>query len=196
MADTKPTYLALGDSYTIGEGVNEAERWPVMLADKMNWQPPRIVATTGWKTFELIEAIEKSSLDENYDWVSLLIGVNNQYRQLPFDDFQQDLERLADLIRPLVSRPDQIFMLSIPDYSVTPFARDHDTQKISAELEQYNIYIQDFAGKKGYQFCSITDISMKAGQDSSLLVEDELHPSGRQYRMWVNRIVDRCDFSR
>ena len=195
MADKNPTYLALGDSYTIGEGVKENERWPVLLAEEKNWQPPKIIAKTGWKTFELIEAVEKASLKETYDWVSLLIGVNNQYRELPFNDFQQDLEQLADLIRPLVTRSDQIFMLSIPDYSVTPFARDHDTQKISAELEQYNVYIQEFAGKKGYQFCSITDISMESGQDTSLLVEDELHPSARQYQLWVERILKYCDFS-
>lgn len=195
MADAIPSYLALGDSYTIGEGVKEADRWPVMLASRLNWQPPRIIATTGWKTHELIKAIEHARLDKFYDWVSLLIGVNNQYRGLAFADFQHDLERLSELIRPLVRRPAHIFLVSIPDYSVTPFAQEHHPAKISAELKQYNMYKEEFAARKGYQFCKVTDLSQKAKNDTTLLANDGLHPSARQYSMWVDSIAQRCDFS-
>ena len=195
MSELKPKYLALGDSYTIGEGVRENERWPVQLAKKLNWQDPSIIATTGWKTFELIEAIEKAALKGTYDWVSLLIGVNNQFRELPFSEFKEDMQHLADKMKPLVSSSNHIFLLSIPDYSVTPFAKGLQPDKISAELKQYNLYLQEFADSKGYQFCSITDLSTAAGKDDSLLVEDKLHPSAKQYNMWVEQIVEICTFS-
>ncbi len=165
-----------------------------MLAKALGWAAPEVIATTGWKTYELIEAAEAASLKPSYDWVSLLIGVNNQYRQIPFQVLQDDLHRLGTLMLSRVRKPGQIFLVSIPDYSVTPFVEEKDRARIAGELLAYNDYLKEYALKKGFQFCYITDISQKAGEDTGLIVEDKLHPSARQYQMWVNRIIQSCDF--
>lgn len=194
MNNSLPTYLALGDSYTIGEGVDRDKTWPYLLAKQLGWHPPQVIATTGWKTFELLAALENAELATRYDWVSLLIGVNNQYRQLSFELFREDLERLSSMMHPLVDSPSRIFLLSIPDYSVTPFVKDKDRERIAAELQEYNRYKEEFAHWKGYQFCNITDLSQLADGDSTLIADDALHPSAVQYRMWVSRILQNVRF--
>lgn len=188
------TFLALGDSYTIGEGVTKVQTWPHILAKKLGWEPPQVIATTGWKTYELIEAIEAAHLSPSYDWISLLIGVNNQYRELPFKVYQDDLHRLANMIRPLVKDAGNIFLVSIPDYSVTPFVEDTDRERISSDLQTYNDYKKEFAQQQGFQFCYITDISQQADGNPGMIGYDKLHPSAEQYQMWVSRIIQSCDF--
>lgn len=195
MKNTKSsTYLALGDSYTIGEGLAKKQTWPYLLANKLGWELPQVIATTGWKTYELIEAIEAAHLSQSYDWISLLIGVNNQYRELPFKVFQDDLHRLAKMIRPLVKDAGNIFIVSIPDYSVTPFVEDKDRERISLDLHTYNDYKEEFAQQQGFQFCYITDLSQQAAGNPGMIGDDKLHPSAEQYQMWVSRIIQSCGF--
>jgi lysophospholipase L1-like esterase len=193
MQQEKLTYLALGDSYTIGEGVDASQRWPVQLAQRRGWVQPHIIATTGWTTFELLDAIDHATLAKSYDRISLLIGVNNQYRGLAVQAYRDDLEKLAERMLPIVNgKAQHIFLLSIPDYSVTPFAREKQPEKIAEEIFLYNQVKEAFARERGFQYVYITDLSLKAAIQNDLLVEDQLHPSGLQYQQWVDRIEQRC----
>lgn len=193
---TKPTYLALGDSYTIGEGVLPEERWPVILAEQLQWKSPQIIATTGWTTSELLEGIRQSALAKSYDWISLLIGVNNQYRGQSIEAYQKDLDQLAKLMLSLVNhQPNHVFLLSIPDYSVTPFAQDKKPKKISGEITKFNHANQEFAARYGFQYCNITAHSRKALERIDYLGKDHLHPSGLMYVAWVKEILSSCKLS-
>lgn len=195
MATARPTYLALGDSYTIGEGVLPSDRWPVMLAEQLQWEAPRVIATTGWTTSELLEGIEQSDLAPAYDWISLLIGVNNQYRGQSIEEYKADLNQLAEVMLPLVHRQaNRIFLLSIPDYSVTPFARDKNPEKISRELALFNRANQEFSRSNGFQYCDITGHSLLAKEHEDYLAADQLHPSGLMYELWVKEVLASCKF--
>ncbi|WPP50906.1 SGNH/GDSL hydrolase family protein [Catalinimonas niigatensis] len=196
MSSVKPTYLALGDSYTIGESVLPSERWPVMLAEQLQWNPPQIIATTGWTTSELLDGIRQTILANVYDWISLLIGVNNQYRGQGLDEYQKDLNQLAQVMLPLVDhQPNRVFLLSIPDYGVTPFAKEKNPEKISQELSQFNHANQAFAAQQGFQYCNITEDSLLAKERSDYLAEDQLHPSVLMYKAWVDKVLQNCKFS-
>lgn len=192
----KATYLALGDSYTIGEGVDSKKTWPYLIAEKLGWNTPKVIAQTGWKTYELLEAFENATLDDHYDWVTLLIGVNNQYRDIDFEFFKRDLEQLSAKINTLVKYPKQVAVLSIPDYSVTPFVEDKDRQKIADELASYNQCKEVFTSKHDYQFCDITRLSQQAATQPGLVGDDKLHPSAEQYRLWALHILQQCNFNK
>lgn len=190
------SYLALGNSYTIGESVPESERWPVQLANRLSGdtflvEPLRIVARTGWTTQQLLDGIEQANLRASYDVVSLLIGVNNQYRGLDFGvyrtQFDSLLRRSLDFAR---GREDKVFVLSIPNYGVTPFAEGRDTARIRREIARYNAAADSICQEYGVSFFNITPISQRAEDDPSLVASDGLHPSGRQYRLWVEKILD------
>jgi len=193
---TTVSYLALGDSYTIGESVPQQERWPVQLASRLSGdsllaEPVRIIARTGWTTGQLLEGIERERIEGPYDVVSLLIGVNNQYRGLDFEIYRKqfkDLLRIAmDQAR---GREDKVFVLSIPNYGVTPFASSRDTAKIRREIDHYNEVADSICQAYGVAFFNITPISQRAGDEPSLVASDGLHPSGKQYRLWVDHIED------
>ena len=190
----KMSYLALGDSYTIGESVEESLRWPVQLSrglskEGIEIEDPRIIATTGWTTDELKAAIEEAKITEEYDLVSLLIGVNNQYRGYPFDQYEKEFEELLQMALKFAgNKTNRVFVVSIPDYGVTPFGQKKDPLKIAAELDQYNAKAKELSEDKGIVFINITDISKKALNDSSLVASDQLHPSGKMYTQWVERI--------
>ncbi len=191
-----PTYLALGDSYTIGESVLPTDRWPVMLSESLDWMTPHIVAKTGWTTAELLDGISQENLAPAYDWISLLIGVNNQYRSQSVNDYVADLEQFAELMLPLVNHNSKhIFLLSIPDYSVTPFAQDKDQDKISREIKLYNEANEAFAKQHGFQYCDITGHSLLAKEHPDYLAADQLHPSGLMYELWVKEVLECCKFS-
>lgn len=195
MSLQKSSYLALGDSYTIGEGVKEKERWPVQLAKHLDWQKPEIIAATGWTTAELLEGIANSQLQSAYDWVSLLIGVNNQYRGQPLEDYQEDLNHLAEIMLPLVQhQAEKVFVVSIPDYGITPFAKGRNPQKISDELVQFNQANQSFAHHYGFQYSDIWPESLLAKDKLNLLADDQLHPSGKMYELWTRKIIATCSF--
>lgn len=187
-------YLALGDSYTIGECVAEKERWPNQLANKLTKRAaeigkPTIIATTGWRTDNLANAINIAKLKEEFDLVSLLIGVNNQYQGKPHDRYVSDFEKLLDTsIRLGKGLKNNVFVVSIPDYGCTPFGMKNRA-KISKEIDLYNESAREICGQRQIRYVNITDISREALNDPELIASDGLHPSGKMYAMWADRIA-------
>jgi len=188
-------YLALGDSYTIGESVAEIERWPVQLLQRLGKRPTEdneltIIARTGWTTFELQAGIEEAKLAPPYDLVSLLIGVNNQYRELGqveyYWEFKGLLERSIDFAG---GDPGSVFVLSIPDWSVTPFANGLDRSRISSDIKRFNEINRGETLSYGAKYVDVTPISRRAANDTSLIASDGLHPSGRMYALWAELAV-------
>ena len=188
------TYLALGDSYTIGESVDVSERWPVQLAKQLKdvdipMSDPQIIATTGWTTDELLKGIEAAETQVSYDLVSLLIGVNNQYRGYPIEQQKEEFEvLLKKAIKFANMDTTRVFVVSIPDWGVTPFAEGRDQEKIAAEIDAYNQVNETICENYGVKYFDITPISRKAAQDESLVALDGLHPSGKMYSEWVELI--------
>lgn len=191
------TLLALGDSYTIGEGLAPEYSYPTLLTDRLHeagygLYTPEIIARTGWTTGELLEYLTNNPpIRDSYPAVLLLIGVNNQYRGLPIDVYKDDLTRLSDLcLQKSGNQATHVVLISIPDYSVTPFASEKNPSKISEELTVYNQIAEEKAAEYGFHFVDITDISRLAQSNPlELLTQDLLHPSREMYRMWVDRIL-------
>ncbi len=197
MSETGFVHLALGDSYTIGEAVNVNERWPVQLAHRLRKDSiqidPVIVATTGWTTDELISGIVKADVEGTYDFVSLLIGVNNQYRGYPIDQYEREFKSLLDqAIQFAGGNPYNVMVVSIPDYGVTPFATKKmlDEGKIARELDNYNAIAEKIAKLRDVEFINITPGSREAKNDPTLIASDGLHPSGKMYKMWVDEMYN------
>ena len=192
-------FLALGDSYTIGESVPETERWPVQLAALLRARgiplgPPEIIATTGWTTGELAAAIEQVNPQPPYDLVSLLIGVNNQYRGWSQDTYGWEFAALLEQAIGFANGdPARVIVLSIPDWSVTPFASSdphgRTSAQISAEVAAFNAINRDETAKQGAHYVDITPISLRAADDLSLLAADQLHPSGKMYGLWAEEVL-------
>ena len=187
--DTAKTYLALGDSYTIGQSVNTSERFPVqtvaLLRGRNNIKDPDIIAVTGWTTTNLIDALNANTPQRNYSVVSLLIGVNNQYQGKSLEDYKTEFTELLN--RSIIyagNKKNHVFVISIPDYSVTPFARGRDTATIAKEIDAFNAANKKISLEAGVHYLDITPISRKAKDDLSLVASDGLHPSGEQYRQW------------
>jgi len=185
-------FLALGDSYTIGEAVPETSRWPIQLATLLRVHgvevaDPEIVAVTGWTTDELADGIAAARPQGPFDLVSLLIGVNNQYRGLGLEAYRADF---AALLRRAVAfaggRADHVLVLSIPDWSVTPFAADRDRAAIAAAVDRFNEAKRLEALRAGAAWLDITPVSRRAAADASLLADDGLHPSGSMYAEWAD----------
>lgn len=194
-SNEKMKYLALGDSYTIGEGVAVSDRFPVQLAFQLNdaginIEDPDIIAVSGWTTDELSAGIDKKEPVGQYDLATLLIGVNNQYRGRDAKEFRNEFAQLLNRAAGFTTSIKNVIVVSIPDWGVTPFAvkMGRDPQKVSNEIELYNSIVKEEAEKAGAHFVNITDLSNKATDDRSLLVEDKLHPSGKMYSLWVERI--------
>ncbi|MGY5850346.1 SGNH/GDSL hydrolase family protein [Salegentibacter sp. F14] len=190
------SYLALGDSYTIGEGVAPQDRWPVQLVSHLRDRgygvaPPKIIARTGWTSRNLFKAMERElNYTRKFDLVSILIGVNDQYQGKTKREYEEDLREVFRMaLNYSKTREQGVFALSIPDYGVTPFAGE-DAEAISAEIAEFNEIFRRVAQEYGVDFYNITPISREAARDPSLLVEDELHPSATMYRYWVEEIVD------
>jgi len=187
-------YLALGDSYTIGESVAENERWPNQLAAKFSEKHIQIevtiIARTGWTTEELSQGIQANPPMGTYDLVSLLIGVNNQYRGSSIDEYREQFRLLLNKsIEYAGGDVNRIFVLSIPDWGVTPFAAGRDAGLISNEIDLYNTVNLEEAESVGAHYVDITPISRKAVDDSSLIAFDGLHPSGKMYELWVEQAL-------
>jgi lysophospholipase L1-like esterase len=188
------TYLALGDSYTIGEMVDEKMRWPNLLvnqfkAEGLNFEKPIIVAKTGWRADELADAVKNIETKSKFDLVSIQIGVNNQYQGIEILQFQEDLRRIIGQATVLSKHGvESVFALSIPDYSVTPFARKKNPEKIAAEIKEYNALYQATCKEYGIKFYDITPVSQEAARNTQLIADDKLHPSGKMYQFWVNKI--------
>jgi lysophospholipase L1-like esterase len=188
------TVLSLGDSYTIGEGVAAEERWPVQMVKELNdgghtFATPQIIAKTGWTTDELQAGIKEQELAEKYDWVTLLIGVNNQYRQRDREEYRQQFRELVKLAIEKADRnPRRVIVLSIPDWGVTPFAtkRNRDPATIAQEIDCFNQIALEETELLHAHFIDITKLSREAANEpEKFLVADQLHPSGEMYKQWA-----------
>ena len=187
------TYLALGDSYTIGEQVPYTGNFPnqtVALLRKQNIEvsDPVIIATTGWTTDELLAAIREKALNETFSFVSLLIGVNNQYRGRTLENYQEEFTQLLTRsIHFANGHSDKVFVLSIPDWGVTPFAEGKDRTQIAVEIDAYNAAAKTITVAHKCHFIDITDSTRANGIKEDFLAEDKLHPSAKEYRVWAER---------
>jgi lysophospholipase L1-like esterase len=189
------TYLALGDSYTIGESVPVYENFPYQLVQKMRQKnkavhAPELVARTGWTTGELMVGIARTQLLNTYDLVTLLIGVNDQYRRWDTGGyrirFRELLVRAVGLAR---GNRKRVCVLSIPDYSVTPYARNMDTTRIRKEIDQFNQINRDETQLLGAVYVEITALTREARMFPALIAGDGLHPSGIDYRRWADKLL-------
>lgn len=188
------TYLALGDSYTIGEGVADSLRYPNQLKERLaqsgiNIENLKIIARTGWTTDELQAGIENDSISPPYNLVTLLIGVNNQYRGRDAENYREEFKILLNkAIGFAGGKSKRVIVISIPDWGVTPFAKERDGKKIAAEIDKFNSINLEETQKSGAFYVNVTSISRLATNDPDLLATDGLHPSGKMYKLWVNEI--------
>ena len=191
------SWLALGDSYTIGEAVPLHESFPyqalqILRRQGFHFHAPEIIAKTGWTTAELAEHLLHTKLNEQYDFVTLLIGVNNQYRGLALDEYVSDLEFLLKKALHLAGgKTERVVVISIPDWGTTPFAADRDRPKIAAEIDRFNEAKKTLCEKQGIGFIDITTGQRAEGDDDSFITSDKLHPSGKEYTKWAQKVADR-----
>lgn len=197
MTGQEYTYLALGDSYTIGESVVPQERYPVQLANQLrksgiSIQDPTIIATTGWTTLDLARAMGEAAHQQRpYSLVSLLIGVNDQYQNKPFDQYETNFRNLLDMAIELAGGDmDKVMVISIPDYAYTPFGQKQDPEKISQELDAYNAVNREITNQYNITYFDITPISRLGLIRPELVAGDQLHPSGTMYAEWVELMKD------
>lgn len=188
------TYLALGDSYTIGESVKQSESFPFQLQSLLknngiNVASPKIIATTGWTTSELQSAIVQATLTHKFDFVTLLIGVNNQYRGNSIETYKKEF---AELLQTAISFANgdktKVFVVSIPDWGVTPFGKNagKSPQVIASEIDSFNAVNEQITISAGISYTNITPASRKASSDLSLIANDGLHPSAKMYSEWAD----------
>jgi len=188
-------YLALGDSYTIGESVTPTERWPVQLAAQLHAHDlaladPLIIARTGWTTDELLAGIERQTSQGPFDLVSLLIGVNNQYRGRSSEEYRTQFQQLLHTAITLAGgHPDHVIVLSIPDWGVTPFAAGRQRATIAAAIDRFNATNRAETLQAGARYVDITPVSRQALHDTTLIASDGLHPSGKMYTKWVELVL-------
>ncbi|HEY9048710.1 MAG TPA: SGNH/GDSL hydrolase family protein [Ohtaekwangia sp.] len=187
-------FLALGDSYTIGESVSPNERWPVQLLETLHKEgidgtAPRIIATTGWRTDDLKRAITEAHLKPEYTLVSLLIGVNNYYQGKSAESYAPEFEELLHTAIQLAGGiKSHVFVVSIPDYGYTPFGKEKQAF-ISQGIDDFNAINKSIAEKLGITYIFITDISRRGFTEPDLVATDGLHPSGKMYSEWVEQIL-------
>lgn len=189
------SYLALGDSYTIGESVAEDMRWPVQLVKQLRTKEieindPKIIAKTGWTTDNLLNAMDANLGDEKYDLVSVLIGVNNQFQNKSISDYENDLNTIfSEAIDRSKTGKVGVFVVSIPDYGATPFGASN-AEEIGREIAEFNAVLERVSGEYNLEFYNITPISKMAKSDRSLVANDGLHPSGKMYKLWVDLFLN------
>lgn len=196
--DTQPTlsYLALGDSYTIGEAVEQQDSFPYQLVRLLNeegllFKQPEVIAQTGWTTDELMDAIEARKLSQTFDLVTLLVGVNNQYRGYSIEEYKREFAMLLTTACDFAgSNKKHVFVISIPDWGVTDFGKQsgRDVQQIADEIDAFNRIKEEVAKLNGIAYIDITPISRKALADARLTASDGLHPSAEMYAEWVKEI--------
>jgi lysophospholipase L1-like esterase len=187
--------LALGDSYTIGEGVAPEDRWPMQLAALLRTHglhvaEPKIIARTGWTTDELAAAIANTDVKEHYDLVTVQIGVNNQFRGRSVDEYRAQFGALlARAIGLAGGRAGHVIVVSIPDWGQTPFAARRNRGRIGLDIDAFNAVNRDETARSGSRYVDITTISRRAADEADLVVADKLHPSARMYAEWVRAIA-------
>ena len=189
------SFLALGDSYTIGESVIEEERWPnqmvdIALNENVMFDQPDIIAKTGWRTEQLIDTLNKINFIKKFDYVSLMIGVNNQYSLKPIETFRLDLIKLLDMSIGYSIKRDNVVLISIPDWGVTPFGDGYDRNRIKGEIDEFNSVIKDIANTNNILYVDVTEISRRALTEKDLIANDSLHPSGKMYKEWAEKIYN------
>jgi len=189
-------YLALGDSYTIGEQVAAEQNFPHqttrILHDQYGIvvQQPEIIAQTGWTTDELMAAIQEKYLKDTFDFVSLLIGVNNQYRNRSVENYEPEFKALlTTAIQFAGGHPEKVWVLSIPDWGRTPFAADRDARQITAAIDAYNAANRRITKDLGCYYLDITESSREHAAIASYLAEDGLHYSGKEYAVWAEQLA-------
>ena len=188
-------FLALGDSYTIGEGVASADRWPEILAGRLATSgvaigQPEVIARTGWTTGELSDGIDAAEPRGPYALVTLMIGVNNQYRGRPVDEYRRDLDALVTRsIAFAGGRPGRVIVMSIPDWGATPFASGRDRAAISAEIDRFNAVAHAAAEHSGTRWADVTQVSRRAGHEPALVAGDGLHPSRAMHVAWTDVVL-------
>jgi lysophospholipase L1-like esterase len=189
-------YLALGDSYTIGEGVWEGDRFPVQAVkilknSGINVADPVIIAKTGWTTIELNDALQADPITDTYDIVTLLIGVNDQYRGFPVDSYKPWFTTLLEkAIKYAGNRPNHVVVISIPDWGVTPFAEGRDRDEIGGQIDSYNDANKEVAKKYKVKYLNITPDTRDVTMDpAALLAKDGLHYSGQEMGMWAAKLA-------
>lgn len=189
--ENQKTYLALGDSYTICQSVDSNKQWPKLLTNKLNeagvkCEAPHIIAKTGWRTDNLLAAAEKEVGKKKYDIVSLLIGVNNEFQGRSVDDFKPEFQACIDFaIAHCKQGADGVFVVSIPDYGFTSFGKSRKGS-ISPRIDAYNKVCADVAAKQKVSYFDITAISRQKDKNNELVAKDGLHPSAKQYELWVD----------
>jgi len=190
-------YLALGDSYTIGEGVDVDGRWPDQLVAALRNSgiavaAPEIVARTGWTTDELSAAMDQHTFHPPYDLVTLLIGVNNQYRGRDLDNYRNEFRALLRRAIALAGgKNDHVVVVSIPDWGVTAFgqASGRDVEQIASELDAFNAANAEIAAELHVRYADVAPASRDGGDAADMLVGDGLHPSAAMYRRWLAPIL-------
>ena len=194
-----PRFLALGDSYTIGESVAIADRWPNQLALQLRKSGidianPEIIAKTGWTTDDLSSAIDAAKPHGRYALVTLLIGVNNQYRGRDAEQYRKEFAALLQrAIGFAGGDPKRVVVVSIPDWGVTPFAANRDRAKIAAEIDRFNAINAEETKRAGARYADVTPGSRQAASDKSLVAPDGLHPSAAMYAQWVSVIAPQAE---
>ena len=188
-------FLALGDSYTIGQSVEISERWPVQFLKELKINTSaidtlQIIAQTGWRVDQLKEAMNSSNLEPPYGLVSLLIGVNNQFQGQNANDFRPEfIEILEKSLKLVENRTERLFVVSIPDWGASPYGFGVDRTKVSKEIDEFNSVVKEESEKRGLRYFDITAISRRALIDRTLIASDELHPSGKMYKLWVDKMI-------
>ena len=195
LSDSPYSFLALGDSYTVGEGVNENDRWPNQFVDLANengfdFDQPVIIAETGWKTYDLLDSINQTNFSSKYDYISLLIGVNNQFNSRPIHEFEEDLNKLMDEMNRIKKDDGSIIIISIPDWGYTPFAESVEMSDISEKIDLFNSSLMKFAATNDLKYVDVTEISRRAINEPNLITDDNLHPSKKMYLEWANKIYN------
>jgi lysophospholipase L1-like esterase len=188
--------LCLGDSYTIGEGVPLYDSFPyqtiqILRKENYDFNAPEIIAKTAWTTFELMHQLSNTILLPEYDFVTLLIGVNNQYRNLALSEFETDFTNLLSKAVTLThNTPKRVIVLSIPNWGVTTFAKDKNESIISKEIEDFNLVCKEITLKKGAQFIDITPLTLLAKNDMEYLADDGLHYSAKAMHKWSDKLAE------
>ena len=186
--------VCLGDSYTVGEGVARSERWPERLALALAQHgipigAPQVIARTGWTADDLLAALDHVHPTGPRPLVTVLAGVNDQYRGRPTEDYRPSFRRVLERAVGLAGGASRVVVISIPDWSVSPFAADRDRARIAAEIDAYNAVNREEASRAGARWVDITDLTRAAGADPSAYADDGLHPSGEMYARWLARLV-------
>lgn len=189
-------YLALGDSYTIGESVALNKNFPnqtvaLLRKEKISIDDPAIIAKTGWTTDELQEMLNRTRLQIPFDFVTLLIGVNNQYRGRSADEYS---EQFTQLLQQAISyageKPNHVIVVSIPDWGVTPFAEGRDRVKIAKEIDVFNAINEKISNQYKVHYINITAFTREAATDKTLVTKDGLHPSAKDYTRWAEKVKE------